>query len=531
MCLLSFFLICSCKEEIPVDYLTLDLTEYQAVPAGAAEGPPYAETAFLLSLLGEEALRDLGLRMPAADEAAGGGQDAEARTGTGICIEVFSYWGGEEPPDGIVISRVWYVPASDPLERRVETSLDACISGSEVLIPLQTLAPPLVALKIDGLSAGDERYPLVRTVSCRVRQEIPSPDRGSQGSGGKKIGVGALNKIRERIAARAAGLEGLLIGAQKNLIEERPRIFWVCSGGDLMLDRGAAGILLREGPEGILGETAAFISQADLSLVNLEGAVSSRGVKTPKSFNFRFDPKIVPALKNAGIDAVLLANNHSFDYGETAFLDTLQNLKDGRIGILGVGLNDDEASTPFLFENEAGSARCFGIASFPREWNGWDGLSVAALPDKAGILHARKGGGEKLKARFSMDDDTLDIVLFHGGVEWSTSPNTSTREFYTDLAQAGADLIIGSHPHVVQGFEWIAGKPVFWSLGNYVFGGMENTIGGEEGLFVRMGFSGKSLVYFEPYALRLTHTKTSIAPRENLETFYTRSTELREANY
>jgi poly-gamma-glutamate synthesis protein (capsule biosynthesis protein) len=239
----------------------------------------------------------------------------------------------------------------------------------------------------------------------------------------------------------------------------------------------------------------------------------------------------VPALKDAGIDAVLLANNHSFDYGETAFLDTLQNLKDGGIGILGAGLNDDEASAPFLFENEAGRAQCFGVASFPREWNGWDGLSAAAQSDKAGILHAGKGGGEKIKAQFSADDDILDIVLFHGGVEWSTSPSSFTREVYTDLAEAGADLIIGSHPHIVQGFEWVAGKPVFWSLGNYVFGGMENTNGGEEGLFVRLGFCGKSLVYLEPYALTLTHAKTSVASAENLETFYTRSAELRKAVY
>jgi poly-gamma-glutamate synthesis protein (capsule biosynthesis protein) len=525
ICCLVLPLFFSCKEEIPVDYLKLDPSGYEDISAGTAGERSGAETAFLLSLLGEEALRDAGLNMAAVDTVPDEAEDGTRAAG--VSIELASYWG--EPSEGVLISRVWYVPASDPLERRVETSLDACISGSEDLIPLRDLAPPLVALKVDGLSAGEENYPLVRTVSYRVRQEIPGAD--DRDSRGKRIGAGALKRIRERIAAKAADLETFLAEAPKPLIEERPRIFWVCSGGDLMLDRGAAEILLEDGPEGIFGETAAFILEADLALVNLEGAVSGRGVKTPKSFNFRFDPHIVPALKDAGIDAVLLANNHSFDYGETAFLDTLLNLKDGEIGILGAGLNDDEASTPFLFENEAGRARCFGIASFPREWNGWDGLSVAAQSGKAGILHAGKGGGEKIKARFSADDETLDIVLFHGGVEWSTSPSGFTREVYTDLAEAGADLIIGSHPHIVQGFEWVAGKPVFWSLGNYVFGGMENTDGGEEGLFIRAGFYGKSLVYLEPYALSLTHAKTSTAPAENLETFYIRSAELRKAAY
>jgi len=78
----------------------------------------------------------------------------------------------------------------------------------------------------------------------------------------------------------------------------------------------------------------------------------------------------------------------------------------------------------------------------------------------------------------------------------------------------------------VQGFEWVHGKPVFWSLGNYVFGGMENTDGGEEGLFIRLGFLDGRLLYLEPFALTLTHTITSIAPPEKLETFYARSRDL-----
>jgi poly-gamma-glutamate synthesis protein (capsule biosynthesis protein) len=117
-------------------------------------------------------------------------------------------------------------------------------------------------------------------------------------------------------------------------------------------------------------------------------------------------------------------------------------------------------------------------------------------------------------------------VLFHGGIEWSTRPNKSTRELYTDLIRAGADLVIGSHPHIVQGFEWVEGKPVFWSLGNYVFGGMENTDGGEEGLFIRLGYWGSRLVYLKPYALSLSHTRTKTAPDEMLVTFYGRSRSL-----
>jgi poly-gamma-glutamate synthesis protein (capsule biosynthesis protein) len=326
------------------------------------------------------------------------------------------------------------------------------------------------------------------------------------------------------------------------LIREKPHITWIASGGDLMLDRGAQDILFGEGPEALFGETAEFLGAAELALVNLEGPVSSRGQKVPKSFNFRFDPQVPVALKNAGIDAVLQANNHAFDYGSDAFLDSFSHLAEAGVGVLGAGLSDTEAARPWVYAAGGLTCRVFGLASFPRERNGWDGLTAAAAPDKAGMLHAGKGGAGLLKAHFVKDDGgasetgvpgspppSLDIVLFHGGIEWSTRPDKPTRELYTGLIRAGADLVIGSHPHIVQGFEWVEGKPVFWSLGNYVFGGMENTDGGEEGLFIRLGYWGSRLVYLKPYALTLSHTRTKTAPDEMLKTFYERSRALKEA--
>ncbi|GHU09487.1 hypothetical protein FACS1894151_07340 [Spirochaetia bacterium] len=420
-----------------------------------------------------------------------------------------------EAASGITLDRVWYVPRANPLDGRTDTVLSDCISGIEDIIPFDQLAPPYVALRVDGLTVEDSSYPLVKCLYAVVRPTgIVDEETADEGL------IDGNSILPEQLEL----LEQYMIS--HSVSQEQPGIFWVAAGGDVMLDRGASGLLLDEGPESIFGETAAFLYNADLALVNLEGAVSTRGTRTPKSFNFRFIPAVVPALHKAGIDAVLTANNHIWDYGKDAFLDTLDYLKEEGVGILGAGLTDDEAASPFLFHHGSGSARSFGIASFPREMNGWDGLFAAAESGKAGMLHAGRGGAEKLKPHFSCTDDYLDIVLFHGGVEWSRSPNTETRSLYTGLIDAGADLIIGSHPHVVQGFEWVNGKPVFWSLGNYVFGGMENTEGGEEGLFINLGFNGTRLVYLEPYALKLTHTKTSVAPVEKLDVFYRRSRQL-----
>jgi poly-gamma-glutamate synthesis protein (capsule biosynthesis protein) len=479
------------------------------VVRGGGEFP--RERDFLLSLLGEgEFLEERGFRLASGPggEDESGFPSAERRPE--VFIDFFSSWEFENNFGGILLSKTWFVPREDPLAGRRDTELEACLEGRETLVPLPELAPPFTALRVGGLSLEDGGYPLVKAVGIGV-----SPAH-------LRAGAGLDAKIRAR--------ETALREAAKPLVEEAPVVLWIAAGGDLMLDRGAAEILFDEGPPGIFGGTAEFLARSDLALVNLEGVVSGRGTKVKKSFNFRFDPKTAAALRDAGIDGVLQANNHAFDYGEEAFRDSLRHLGEAGIAVLGAGLNDDEAARPLLFRKGGCQVRVYGIASFPRERNGWDGLTVAAGPEQAGLLHARRGGREKLKARFTEDapsPECLDVVLFHGGVEWSLRPDDFTRELYTDLIRAGADLVIGSHPHVVQGFEWVRGKPVFWSLGNYVFGGMENTEGGEEGLFVRLGFSGGRLVYLEPCALALSHTRTAIAPAEGLKTFYDRSKALR----
>jgi poly-gamma-glutamate synthesis protein (capsule biosynthesis protein) len=487
--------LCSCRAALAVNY----------------DGAPPPERAFLESLLEEEALASLGIRLVSPEENGPAGKYR-----AGMAIDFSRSWEYENAFGDIPLSRTWLVPRADPLEGRTNTSLGACLGGEETLIPLRELAPPYTALRVDNRSAGDGDYPLVMVTGIRIYS----------------FGSGVQKKVR--------ALREALEGAPKPLMEAPPELLWIASGGDLMLARGAQEILLREGPGGIFGGTAELLKDADLALVNLEGAVSRRGTRVRKTYNFRFDPKTAAALASAGIDAALLANNHAFDYGETAFLDTLAHLGDAGIGAAGAGLNEAAAARPFLFSKGNTLVRVFGIASFPRERSGWDGLAAAAGPDRAGILHAGKGGGELLKSGFAEDagtiragtgrdgppGTTLDVVLFHGGQEWSSRPDAATRAYYTDMVRHGADLVIGSHPHIVQGFEWVEGKPVFWSLGNYVFAGMEHTGGGDEGLFIRLGFLDGRMAYLEPYPLTLNHARTEIAPAEKLSRFYTLSREL-----
>jgi poly-gamma-glutamate synthesis protein (capsule biosynthesis protein) len=439
----------------------------------------------------------------------GGGTDKQQASE--IVIEFHSSWESQGDSGDILISRTFLVPREDPVAGRTDTTLNACLDNEEILVPPYDIAPPYVALRVDGLTLEDEGYPLIRLTGVTVR-------------------FGENAKLTNNLQSKMDALIDVLKITPYPGNNSVPEIVWITSGGDVMLDRGASDLLFRQGPAGIFGKTAVMLKDSDLAIINLEGVVSRRGEKTPKSFNFRFVPEVAPALKNAGIDAVLHANNHVYDFGATAFLDSLNFLKEAKLGILGAGTNDEEASTPFIFTKGDQTFRVMGIASFPRERNGWDGVTAAAGPNRAGMLHSGRGGIEKLKSRFSPGDPEVNIIVFHGGTEWSTSPDAATRTMYTDLIKSGADLLIGSHPHVVQGFEWVLGKPVFWSLGNYVFGGMENTVGGEEGLFIKLGYLNGQLLYLEPFALTLTQIRTDIAPAARLKTYNDRTKLLREQN-
>jgi poly-gamma-glutamate synthesis protein (capsule biosynthesis protein) len=497
---------------------------YVLIDRGDSSGrglPAAAE--FLEALLTEgDELPSLGLHL--IGPGLGGAEGGSPAAVPAITIELRSGWeadlfpGGAAPESGapasgesFAVFRTYLIPRTRVPEARRDTTLEACREGEEDLVALGELAPPFTGLRVTGLSAGDEGYPLVWVVRAQVR--LPGERRKP--------------KEQNRLEALGTALEGLLrerLGAVPNpLLETRPRILWLAAAGDLMLGRGAGDILLGEGPEGIFGGTAALIAGADLAIVNLEGAVSGRGSPVEKAYNFRFPPVMAGALRDAGIDAVLLANNHACDFGPDAFLDTLTHLEAAGIGILGAGRDREASAAPFVFGAGALPVHAFGIASFPREASGWDGLSVAAGEHKPGILRAERGGADTLKEQFSAE--ALDVVFFHGGNEWTVSPDARTRALYTGLIAAGADIVIGSHPHIVQGFEWVQGKPVFWSLGNFVFAGMEHTGGGDRGLFVRLGFRGTSLVYIEPYPLALSGPRTTIAPMEELKTFYALSKE------
>ena len=208
------------------------------------------------------------------------------------------------------------------------------------------------------------------------------------------------------------------------------------------------------------------IQAADFFMTNEEFPFSTRGTPAPdKQFTFRVYPEKVKLMQEMGIDLVTLANNHALDYGRDAMLDTIDTLDHAGIRHVGAGKNLAEARKPAIVEL---NGRTFAFIGATRVYPEAD---WAAGTDSAGMFSAYDGGAalaEKVKAAKQQADYVIAYV--HWGIEREEMPNEVQKSIAHRLVDAGADLVVGAHPHVLQGLEYYQGVPIAYSLGNFVFG-------------------------------------------------------------
>jgi len=202
----------------------------------------------------------------------------------------------------------------------------------------------------------------------------------------------------------------------------------------------------------------------DLTIVNLECPVSNvPGTPYPKDFVFRGDPAGLPAMKEAGVEVANLGNNHSQDYGVDAMLDSRANLLAHDIQPVGAGKDLAEAAAPAVFEIKGWKVAVVGFGGvFPTQ--GW-----FAGPDHPGMA-----SGDDLPTMVDAvrtADEVADIVvvIIHWGVELDTEPRPEDVERAHAMIDAGADVIIGGHSHRLNPMGTYKGRPIFWSLGNFVW--------------------------------------------------------------
>lgn len=207
------------------------------------------------------------------------------------------------------------------------------------------------------------------------------------------------------------------------------------------------------------------IAAADFFMVNQEFPFSSRGMAAEdKQYTFRLPPEKVSMFLEMGIDAVTLANNHALDFGTEALLDSCDTLDAAGILHTGAGADLVEAKKPVEAEMEGLSVGILGATRVIPE-AGW-----AAGKHHAGMLATYDAAVTLEEIQRMRTEYDYVIVYVHWGIERDEKPQDYQRDLGQQYIDAGADLVIGSHPHVLQGIEYYKGKPIVYSLGNFVFG-------------------------------------------------------------
>ncbi len=241
--------------------------------------------------------------------------------------------------------------------------------------------------------------------------------------------------------------------------------------GDILFDQnyatGAAAVQ-RGGITGSFDQSALELMRSeDVFMVNNEFPYSDRGTPlADKKFTFRAAPSTASWLTEMGVDIVSLANNHCYDYGEDAFLDTLTTLENLRMPYVGAGRNIDEAAAPAYFHVQDMTVAIVNATQIERLDNP---DTKGATQDSAGVF--RCFDQTKLLEVLSNAKQNADYVILyiHWGTENETQPDWLQTDRIGDLSAAGADLIVGDHPHCLQPFTHTGSTMVAYSLGNFLF--------------------------------------------------------------
>ncbi len=221
--------------------------------------------------------------------------------------------------------------------------------------------------------------------------------------------------------------------------------------------------LLRH-PAAAFGPISSVLGSADLTMVNLETAVTSRGTPQPKQFHFRTTGKAFTAVRAAGIDLVTMANNHVLDYGQTGLADTLAAAKAARFPYVGIGRNARAAWAPYLTTINGVRIAIIGVSQVAELASSW--VATRHRPGEANSINTPRTLAAVRAAKRRAD---VVIVFMHWGTEGQACPDANQLALAPRLAAAGASIIIGAHAHILQGSGWLGHTFVAYGMGNFLW--------------------------------------------------------------
>ncbi len=240
------------------------------------------------------------------------------------------------------------------------------------------------------------------------------------------------------------------------------------AGGDLFFGRDVGQRLLADPTLDPFEHVQPWLDQADLRFGNLECQLSDQGGETVHPDNhlvFTGPPSGADVLKTAGFDILSMANNHMWDYGKDALFETFDNLDRVGIAYVGAGRTEARAYGPVVLEREGFKVAFLAVTDI------WNQGPMHRHPAREWVARADIELVTKAVEPLASDPAIAAVVVsYHGGSEYLEGPVETTRGIVHAAIDAGADIVIGHHPHVVQGVGWYRGKPILYSLGNFTMG-------------------------------------------------------------
>jgi poly-gamma-glutamate synthesis protein (capsule biosynthesis protein) len=241
--------------------------------------------------------------------------------------------------------------------------------------------------------------------------------------------------------------------------------------GDILLDRGVARRLERDGVSAAFGRVRETLSGADTAFGNLECPLTNTCERTQQRISFRADPRYAEALTGAGFDIMSLANNHSMDCGRAGLLETMLTLRRSGINWCGAGRTRAESEAPVVLNVKGIRIAFVGFTAITPP-------ALAALKDDGATVALASRESLARGVAYARRQADVVVVSLHWGVEYAYRPSLEQRELAHAAVEAGADLVLGHHTHTLEGIELIerrddAGKQryalIAYSLGNFAF--------------------------------------------------------------
>ena len=263
----------------------------------------------------------------------------------------------------------------------------------------------------------------------------------------------------------------------------------------------ALSTIKEQGSDYPFDSTRSIIESADFAMANLEAPFTNSGTQFDKTFTFRVPPRFSLGVHRAGFDVLGLANNHILDYGTEGLVSTMNLLDSLGIAFCGAGTNSQNASQGIVLQK--GKWRVGFLAyslTYPSEFWASSSRAGTAFPN-----HFKENIQE-------INENTdLVIVAFHWGGELKTHPKLYQRQYAHQAIDSGADLVIGHHPHILQGLELYQGRLIAYSLGNFVFGSYSRNA--RDSMMLRVRYDNLGFLLAEIIPISVFNLDVQFQPR------------------